>query len=334
MHRVLVIRFSSLGDIVLTAPVIAGLKKVYPGVHIDYLVHRRFSAIVQRFAVVPDNIIEFNEDTTVAELPSYARNISREAYDLVIDLHDSLRSKIIRKFVNCSQLRIYRKPRLKRWLLFKLHINRFTPDFSVIGSYLNYAGLKGQNIDLIPKMLVDESLIDSVVQKYGLLRPYTVCIPGAAWPQKSWPAERYIELFSQRSSDQRQMVLVGAVSDSICNQIAGNLAHLQLINLSGQTDVDEALTIIAGSAGAIGADTGLMHAAEAFGKRVVLILGPTSKETGAGVHLEDSMQHEHELWCRPCSQNGKRACYRDQQYCIINTATESVLGSLRKLELD
>ncbi|MFC1480681.1 glycosyltransferase family 9 protein [Candidatus Neomarinimicrobiota bacterium] len=334
MNRVLVIRFSSLGDIILTSPVIEGLKKVYPGVHIDYLVHRRFGSIVKRFATLPDNIIEFSEGLAVTDLPQYVRDLSPDGYDLVIDLHDSLRSKIIRKLVDCSELRIYRKPHFNRWLLFKLHINRFPNDFSVAGSYLEFAGLKGHNIDPKPKMYVTEAIVDTVTKKYGLQNPYTVCIPGAAWPQKSWPVEKYIELFGNRTADQRRVVLVGGAEDSICDQIAGNLEHSRVLNLRGQSDLDEALAIIAGSAGAIGADTGLMHAAEALGKRVVLILGPTSKETGAGVHLENSVQHENMLWCRPCSQNGKRPCYRKQQYCMTKTSTAAVSGSLGKLELD
>jgi ADP-heptose:LPS heptosyltransferase len=270
----------------------------------------------------------------VTALPQYAREFPAKGYDLVIDLHDSLRSKLIRKLVKCSELRIYRKPRLNRWLLFKLHVNRFPANFSVVDRYLDYSGLKGYNIDPRPKMYVDEAIIGTVRQKYGLHKPYTVCIPGAAWPQKSWPAEKYVEVFKNRTDNQRQMVLVGGSDDSICDRIAANLEGRQVLNLRGQSNLDEALAVIAGSEGAIGADTGLMHAAEALGKRVVLILGPTSKETGAGVHLEKSIQHENKLWCRPCSQNGKRPCYRSQQYCITGSSSQAILGSLRKLELD
>ncbi len=185
MDRVLVIRFSSLGDIILTAPVIDGLKQLYPAVHIDYLVHRQFGGVVRCFATVPDNIVEFTENITAIRLPQFARDLAPDGYDLVIDLHDSMRSKLLRKLVKCSERRVYRKPRLNRWLLFKLHYNRFAGDFSVPRSYLNYAGLKGQNVDPRPTMHIDDAIIGATLRKFGLAEPFTVCIPGAAWPQKS-----------------------------------------------------------------------------------------------------------------------------------------------------
>ena len=79
----------------------------------------------------------------------------------------------------------------------------------------------------------------------------------------------------------------------------------------------------------IGADTGLVHAAEAVGKKVVTIFGPTSHETGAGVNRDDSITIENnDIWCRPCSQTGKRKCYRAEQYCMTTITSEIVLKKI------
>ena len=89
------------------------------------------------------------------------------------------------------------------------------------------------------------------------------------------------------------------------------------------------MAIIANSKFVIGADTGLVHAAEALGKRVVSIVGPTSRETGAGVNRNDSILIENNnIWCRPCSQTGKRKCYRDEQYCMTSITPQFVQNKI------
>ena len=91
------------------------------------------------------------------------------------------------------------------------------------------------------------------------------------------------------------------------------------------------MSIISNSKFIIGADTGLVHAAEGLGKNVVTILGPTSRETGAGVNLSTSIQIENnDIWCRPCSQSGKRKCYRDKQYCMITINPKLVLTKMNE----
>ena len=78
----------------------------------------------------------------------------------------------------------------------------------------------------------------------------------------------------------------------------------------------------------IGSDTGLTHAAEALGKQVYMILGPTSPETGAGVNLPGSANIETDVWCRPCSQNGKLPCYRKTQVCMDSIMPNDVIQSV------
>ena len=89
------------------------------------------------------------------------------------------------------------------------------------------------------------------------------------------------------------------------------------------------MAIIANSELVIGADTGFIHAAEALGKNVAMILGPTSKETGAGVNRDSSVNIENnDIWCRPCSQNGKRKCYRDEQYCMTTISEDYAFNKI------
>ncbi len=325
------VRFSSLGDIVLTEPVLAALTKKYPEYGIDYLVLERFAPLVAHFEHRPDEILAFPPAITARELPAYSRRLASKGYDLVIDLHDSLRSKVLRRAFKGSSLRRYQKPRLKRWLLFYLHLNRFSKDFSVVGEYLRYAGLEAL-VPTAPRMQCAADRIAAVKAAFNLSENYLVCIPGAAWPQKSWLIKRYIEVFNSRPPGTRpQVVLLGGQDDIICNAIADGLPGGKTVNLRGRTDLEQALAVLAGCRLAVGSDTGLMHAAEALGRPIVLILGPTSTQTGARCHHPASRQHETRLWCRPCSQNGKRRCYRREQFCLTSIAAQAVGDSIDEL---
>ena len=89
------------------------------------------------------------------------------------------------------------------------------------------------------------------------------------------------------------------------------------------------MAIIANAKYIIGSDTGLVHAAEALNKFVYMILGPTSKETGAGLQLSKSKIIEKDIWCRPCSQNGSFPCYRREQYCMNSIEVQDILYSMK-----
>ena len=332
MARVLLIRFSSIGDIILTAPVVAALRADSPDTTIDYLVHDRFASLVRHFDPSPDHIIPFPRDVRARQLPGYARNLAATGYDVVIDLHASLRSRLLRRYFGGAELRIYRKPRLRRLLLFYLYINRFPADYSVAAEHLRFALLSVEGAAIHPRLRVEPDLARETRQRLGLAEGYLACIPGAAWPQKSWPLERYLELFGPGGTGiDHPIVLLGGDGDTICDRIAADLPGDSVVNLRGKTSLEDALAVVSGSRLVIGADTGLLHAGEALGVPAVMILGPTSNETGARSHHPESRVHEVSLWCRPCSQNGRRKCYRREQYCLSRLPVHGVAESVQQL---
>jgi lipopolysaccharide heptosyltransferase II len=332
LNRVLVIRFSSLGDIVLSSTVVGLLRERNPDLIIDYLVHERFSPLVAQFDPPPHNIISFPPSAQARDLPGFARALAGNRYDLVIDLHDSLRSKFLRRLLKPIDLRVYRKPRLKRWLLFYGYINRFREDYAVVSESLRYAGLKDPTGNSKPKLAVSDSEAGEICERFDLHQDIISCVPGAAWPQKSWIPERYTELFGALpDSIYSRIALLGGPNDYICDSIAGSLPSGKIVNLRGKTSLKEALAVLSRSKVAIGSDTGLLHAAEALNTPVAMILGPTSTETGARVHHPDSRVLETDLWCRPCSQNGKRRCYRSRQYCITNISVDKVAAEVSSM---
>ena len=124
------------------------------------------------------------------------------------------------------------------------------------------------------------------------------------------------------------IVILGTDQDNINNLISEK--NKSVINLSGKTNLRQAMSILSLSESVFGSDTGLLHIAEALGKTANMILGPTSKETGGGVSLKISNNIEKDIWCRPCSQNGKNLCYRSKQYCMDLISPSTVSNAVIK----
>ena len=325
--RILTIKFSSIGDIVLTTSPLQSLKKIFPSTQIDILTLNDYSSILEGNKYI-DRIIPFDRNTGFRQLIKTGKWINNSSYELVIDFHNSLRSRIIRFWIRKIPIRYLKKPRWRRFLLFRFRRNLFTSDFSQLKLlHEPISKWMSTNKHPLPKLFVSENekkQAGILLKERGVKKPYITIIPGAAWPQKRWLVDNYCKLLEDiRSRDIVDFVILGGNEDDICSKIGK--WDSTLINLQGKTSLRESMAIIANSKFVIGADTGLVHAAEALGKRVVSIIGPTSRETGAGVNRNDSILIENNnIWCRPCSQTGKRKCYRDEQYCMTSITPQFV----------
>ena len=329
--RILVIKFSSIGDIVLTTSPIKSLKKMYPSSKIDFLTLDDYASILEGNKYI-DRIIPFDRNAGLKQLIKTGNWINNSEYDLVIDFHNSLRSKILRFIIRNTKILYLKKPRWKRFLLFRLRKNYFTKDFSQLKLLHQPIVDHNENEKYpLPELFVSESekkQADIFLRQNGIQKPYITIVPGAAWSQKRWLVNNYCELLSElKKYGNSDFVILGGQTDDICEEIAN--CDPSFINLQGRTNLRESMAIISKSKFIIGADTGLVHAAEALGKRVITIIGPTSRETGAGVNRNDSISVENnDIWCKLCSQTGKRRCYRDEQYCMTTITPEIVLNKI------
>ena len=105
-----------------------------------------------------------------------------------------------------------------------------------------------------------------------------------------------------------------------------------MVDLHGKTNLRESLAIVSQAKFVLGSDTGFIHAGEALNVPAITLLGPTSRQTGAGIFNKASQVVEQsELWCRPCSQNGSIPCYRKEQYCMTGIRTEDVIDAVGRV---
>jgi heptosyltransferase II len=333
---ILVLRFSSIGDIVQTTSVIRTLKKNFPDTLIDFMTLSKYSSLLNKHPYI-NNIYEVDIKANYKDLKSISYEMNALKYDLVLDLHNTTRSKIIRKFIKNSEKRYIRKPRWKRFKNYVFHLNQFPKEFSVrswmngtIDDLIN----EENNLSKTKLFISKEEKIKSkkFIHSRGAINPFFVILPGAAWPQKTWLFERYVTVIKKCVENYNLTpLLVGNSSDIICDRIKDTFGK-NLIDIHGETSLRESIAIISQSEFVIGSDTGLVHAAEGLDIPAISILGPTTKETGAGVFNKKSVTVEDtNLWCRPCSQNGSIPCYRKKQYCMTNIDVEDVMSAVKRV---
>ena len=328
--KILIIRFSSIGDIVLTTSFLSTIKTQFPESEVHFMTLDRFSSILENQLYI-DRILELNSKSGYKDLSELNNFIKKSKYDKIFDLHSSIRSRIITAGLSDIVSRI-KKPRLLRFLLFQFHINMFPRNFSAIHMYHQCLDLKGSST-FPPTILVVSNLEKEIAKKmlkeYGVNNQFVALVPGAAWERKQWSVEKYSEVINKIVSlSNISVVILGSEKDKINDYIAK--LNNNVINLSGKTNLRQAMSILSLSKVVFGSDTGLLHIAEALGITVNMILGPTSKETGGGVNLKSSKNIEVDIWCRPCSQNGQKYCYRSKQYCMERLSSDMVSSVVMK----
>ncbi len=300
----------------------------------DFLILSEFAPLLEGHPVI-DRLIQIDRNVDYWGLNRIGRRLDLHDYDLVIDLHNTLRSKLIRARLRIPVTLVYEKPRWQRFLLFRLHRNLFPADYGILealNAVLDSLIAPGIPVPLTELYVsdIEKKSAGTLLKKYEIRQSYICLIPGAAWPQKQWSPEKYAEL-AQRIIDTfaLDVVLLGTLQDSICDKIRQYCPSVK--NLKGLTSLRRSMAIVSNSVLTIGNDTGLTHIAEALGIRALMILGPTAKETGAGHNLPDSVSIGLDIYCRPCSQHGQRPCYREEQYCLTQIMPELIFDKLHKL---
>jgi heptosyltransferase-2 len=307
--KILVIRFSSMGDIIYTTPVVRCLKKQLPNAEIHYLTKKNFKFLVEHNPYIDKlHLLEDKISDTIAQL-------KKENFDYLIDLHNSLRSTILKFKLNIKSS-TYKKERIKKFLALKFKWNLIKPDH-LVDRYLktvNFLGIKNDNLPIdyfLPKNTPKLEEINSKISKNN----YIAFVIGATHFTKRLPIHKVVDICKGLD---HSIVLLGG------KDVMANAAEIEkslpngLINLVGVVSLNESVTIVKNAASVIGFDTGLTHISEAFNKKLVTIWGSTVPELlGVQPYQVDSHYEAGvELSCRPCSKFGLAACPKGHFKCM------------------
>lgn len=333
--KILIIRFSSIGDVLQCMSIIGGLQKSLPNAEIHWLVRSDIASILSLDPRIK-KIWAFDKKSGFKGLRKLANTLRKEQYSYVYDAHSNIRSNIV-KISICPfwkrwlgiapKFTLRSKERLKRILLFKFRVNRFPTPFRGMVSFQN--PLKKWRISDFnstpPKWNFSETTQEKIQQLVPLDFENTIClVPSAAWELKRWPVEYWKELIL--AMPEQNFVIIGGPNDTFCEAIA-NTAPERSINLAGKSSLMDSCYVVYKSALTISADTGFIHAADLFGKKGIFLAGPTAFGFPTGKHI---CILQKEMPCRPCTKDGRGSCSRKvHKECLVSLTPNLVAQTVQ-----
>jgi heptosyltransferase-2 len=343
LNRALIIRFSSVGDIVLSSLLVRALRSRFPSSQIDFVVKEEFADLV-RYNPYISSVIAFPRNGRFADLRHLRSRIARTAYDAIFDIHDSLRSRYL--CAGAANVHRVNKRKLARFLLVKFKINayaRFGGAPSVALRYLETArsfGVAddGNGLDLFFDRK-DAMNVEAVIgPDFPPDERFIGVCPSAKHANKMWPAERFAEVGRDLSTTYRRPILLfGSDRERTrCEEIAARMGRvspdLRVLNLAGRLSLSETAAAMDRCAVVVTNDSGLMHIAAARKRPVVAIFGPTVRELGFFPWGTRSIVLEREgLACRPCTSIGLPECPKKHFKCMNEITARHVLDAVGTL---
>ncbi len=307
--KVLIIRFSSIGDIVLTTPVIRCIRQQVEQVEVHYLTKKAFEPVLAGNPYIDK--LHFLDDSLSATID----NLKLENFNHIIDLHHNLRTLIIKRKLG-KPSSSFNKLNWQKFLLVNFRINTL-PEEHIVDRYLKAVELLGVKNDGAG---LDYFLIGNY--ELTLLLPpshqqYIALVIGAQHATKRLPLVRLIELCRLIK---QPVVLLGGPDDMERGETISAASGDNIFNGCGKFKLDQSAFLIKMAKLVITHDTGLMHIAAAFNKPIHSIWGNTVPEFGMYPYLtKESRIHEVEgLPCRPCSKIGYDKCPRGHFRCMNN----------------
>lgn len=322
MTKVLIVRFSSIGDIVLTSPLVRCLKQQNAETELHYLTKKKFSAVLEHHPLI-DKLFTISKEIT-----EIIPQLKSEKYDFIIDLHNNLRSRRLSFVLGVKTFR-FDKLNIEKWLLVNLKINRM-PDIHIVDRYL--ASIKSlvsncdnQGLDYFIGEN-DEQFGWKIKEEIG--KKYHVLVLGGTYFTKQIP----IEILKQIADESKfPLVLLGGKEDV---EKAKILENADIINLCGKTSLNESAAVIKYAACVITSDTGLMHIAAAFKRKIISLWGNTVPEFGMYPYFPENLKENNlmfevkNLSCRPCSKLGYNSCPKKHFNCMMKQDIPQILEIL------
>lgn len=319
-NKILVIRLSSLGDILLTTPLVRSLKK--RGIQIDYLLREQYADTIRHNPNI-SSLWFYNEK------PELIGSLVSEGYSAVIDLQNNLRSRRITGKLNCPVYR-FKKHSLDKFLLVRFKINRLKDLPQIPERYALAAEdvLEGFRLDA---QGLEIFLPEGVTTSLAADKDYVGLCPGARHTTKQWPEQYYIQLGRLLAEKGFTPVLFGGKSDiEICGRIAREVPGA--VDLSSDNQLFQTAADMRSCRAVVCNDSGLMHTACAAGVPVVSIFGSTVKEFGFAPYKNSGFVIENEgLACRPCTHIGREKCPLGHFKCMKEISVGMVFEKLSRL---
>jgi heptosyltransferase-2 len=336
LHKTLVLRLSSIGDVILATPFLRALKTAFPAASIDVAVKKEFASLLEHNPHV-DRCIEVDTSAGNEALHTLRSALREHRYDAVFDLHNNFRTRLLRRGV-APTVRVVRKRSIRRLLLVRWKINLLRDTPGISKRYQETCEGMGITVDAGPPEVfvpVDvENAVAARLREAGVDDAARVLAlaPGARHFTKRWPAEHWAALVARLMLDEgTKVLLLGGKEDRDAAETISRIAPARVVNLCGELSLLETAAALSRCAAACTNDSGLMHLATARGVPVVALFGSTVREFGFFPLGERNTVLEVEgLSCRPCTHIGRDRCPALHFRCLRDIAPATVASALRR----
>lgn len=330
VKKILVIRFSSFGDVLQTLSVIGKIHNTWPQAEIHWVTRAEFLPLIAAHPGLKKVWILNRKDGFLGLL-RLALSMRNEKFTHIYDAHNNLRSHVLCWVLAAGrfQLKVLRRSirRWKRFLLFNFRINKFLMPFSGQRDLLE--PLKEWGMDDIapdtPQIFIADSVTKDIKAKETFLQqPYIALAPSAAFALKRWPLEYWLKLVENFPNE--NFVVLGGPEDGFLKAFENNKSH-RVLNLAGKLSLSESAAVIMSAKALISNDTGLMHVAEQCGTKAIALMGPAPFGFPS---RKNTKILELNLPCRPCSKHGQGPCVNPEfQKCLRDISVDQVSKALK-----
>jgi ADP-heptose:LPS heptosyltransferase len=330
--KLLVIRFSSIGDIVLTTPVVRCLKQKYPDAEVHYLTKNTFGTVLAHNPYI-DRLHYLYDD-----LPAVIETLKKEKFDYIIDLHHNVRTLRVKKALGTKS---YSFPKLnfQKWVLVNFRLN-LMPDKSIVERYFETVrplGVfnDGKGLDYF---LDDAKKLASTDIPMSHWSGFVGCVIGGSYNTKKVPVAQWRKFCEQVPYP---VVLLGGPDDREEGNEIAELDKIKIYNSCGKFDLNESAELVRYARVIISNDTGLMHVAAAFQKPVISFWGNTSPAMGMfpyygynnlkdRISPQSVIMENKALGCHPCSKLGYNRCPRRHFKCMNELDMSWAVAQVKK----
>ncbi|MDZ7860187.1 MAG: glycosyltransferase family 9 protein [Candidatus Krumholzibacteriota bacterium] len=333
--KILVIRFSSLGDLILMLPLLSRLRAIFPNSVIDLATKEEYSDLFEGNKNI-DNLHTLNEGG-FRQLFVLRKKIQQNKYDIILDAHNVIRSNFLYHTTRAKRKAQITKDHIKKLLLIKYKINLYKEAGTQVEKYLDLTNLfdasygKGEeNKFQLPREALDTA--DTIIKKADFGEKEIIAVaPGAKWDTKKWPEKKFRNLVSTLGRNNFNIVIVGGAEEKTLSNIIAETSQSPLINTTGELKIWETGAILKKCILLVTNDSALLHLSEYVGTPVAALFGPTVREFGYYPLLEESKAVEIDLDCRPCSRSGSNVCPIGTKECLKSISVDTVIKNIESI---
>ncbi|MBN1560902.1 lipopolysaccharide heptosyltransferase II [candidate division KSB1 bacterium] len=334
INKILIIRSSSIGDILLATPLLRLLRHRFQTARIDFIIKTQFHDLLRMNPLI-DHIYTLDTREGISALIRLRKEAREQGYDLVIDIHNNIRSHYLRRIPHAHIVKI-KKYKWSRFFLVAFGWNFYRAIVPVHQRYIDtvaHLGIvdDGRGLEFYPDPAVQTSMHSRLGEAgFDFDRPTVGVAPGASFATKRWPVENFAQVVKRMVDELKvQILLFGDTSDAQLTQYIARAAEHSVFDLAGKLTLMESACALAYSNVVLTNDTGLMHLATAFKISTVAIFGPTVRELGFfPVGANTSVIENIGLSCRPCTHTGRKTCPKKHFQCMREIKPDQVFVSV------